>query len=66
MSNRGKKPKGRDAKKIVSPDINKIEEAHPGRTITAAELRSMDKLKHGGHPSRNQNYRVNKTSRDFE
>lgn len=63
---RGKKLKKHDTKKIVSPDINELEVAHPGRKITAAELRDMDKLKHGGHPGRNQNYRVHKTSRDFE
>ncbi len=56
--------------KVVSPEINKTTkenlEDSSGKLITASELRKMDKLKHGGHPSRNQNYRVHKTAHDFE
>jgi hypothetical protein len=65
MSRHHKKPK-----KIVSPDINQeqVNQDHDssGKLITAAELRNMDTLKHGSHPSRNQNYRVHKTARDYE
>jgi predicted nucleic acid-binding Zn ribbon protein len=65
MSREKKKPK-----KIISPDINQDQSNQDhnasGRLITATELRNMDKLKQGGHPSRNQNYRVHKTARDFE